>query len=126
MAATPLLRIVAVVGFVAATAGGTAYLHRLVPRAYPRERTRLDERTYWVVRAGIALGVVLGALGAVLSVVDAVGTVRALAGDQRGLLAGLAILVPLRVARGMAYVGGGLLVGSGLLAGVVEFRRGRE
>lgn len=122
MAEIPLLRIAALVGFLATAVGATAYAHRLVPSVYPRERTRLDERTYRYVRAGIALGVVLGALGAVLSVVDAVGTVRALGQNKEGLLAGLAILIPLHVARGMAYLGGALLVGSALLAGAVEFR----
>jgi hypothetical protein len=120
-----LLRLAALVGFLAATAGGSVSLYRFVPRAYPREATRLDEGSYRVVRAALSLGIVLGAFGTVLSVVDAVGTVRALAGGQRGLLAGLAILIPLGATRAMVYAGGTLLVGAGLLAGAVELRNGR-
>jgi hypothetical protein len=120
-----LLRLAALVGFLVATAGGTAYLYRNVPRAYPREATRLDERTYRVVRAALSLGVVLGTVGTALSAVDAVGTVRALEGGRRGLVAGLAILIPLGATRAMVYGGGALLVVAGLLAGAVELRNAR-
>jgi hypothetical protein len=116
------LRAVALAGFLAALGGGTAVCYRGLPVVYPRERTRLDPRSYRVVRGALATGAVVGAVGAVTSLVDTVGTVRALGGRRTGLLAGAAILLPDSLGPAMVRVGVALLVGGALLAAVVEVR----
>lgn len=119
-----VLRAVALVGFILALAGGTALCYRALPDVYPRERTRLDPRSYRVVRTALATGTVVGAVGAVTSLVDTVGTVRLLEGRPRGsgLVAGAAILLPDWLGPVMVRLGVALLVGAALLAGVVEVR----
>lgn len=120
------LRAVAALGLLTAVAAGTAYAYRHLPRLYPRERTRLDARSYRVVRSALALGTVVGGLGATVSLVDTVGTVRALGVRSSGLLAGLAILLPDWLGPSMVRVGVVLLVGGSVFASVVDVwnRRG--
>lgn len=125
MVGSSVLHVVAAVGFLTALGAGAVYVHRHVPRAYPRERTRLDERTYRAVRGILAPGLVLGGVGAVLSLVDTVGTVQALEASRTGLPAGVAILVPVWLGPAMVTVGVALLVGAATLAGVVEVRNAR-
>lgn len=120
-----VLRGVAAVGFLTALSAGSVYVHRHVPRVYPQERTRLDERTYRAVRGALAPGLVLGSVGAVLSLIDTVGTVRALEASQTGLLAAMAILVPVWLGPTMVKAGVALLVGAAILAGVAEVRNAR-
>lgn len=126
MSAALALRVVAALGSLTAVAAGTIYLHRHFPQMYPRERTRLDPRSYGVIRMALALGAVVGGLGAVFSLVDTLGTVQALGAGATGLLAGLAILLPDWLGPAMVRFGVGLLVGGGLFAAIVEVRNARR
>lgn len=126
MPASLALRAAALLGFLLAFGGGTAYVYRHLPRVYPREETALDARTYRVVRSGIAVGVAGGVLGTLVTLVDAVGTVRALGRAEPGLVAGLAILIPDRLGRGLIVVSVAVLLVAALLAAAVEYRNVRR
>lgn len=112
----------AAVGLVVALAAATASTFRHLPRAYPRERTRLSARIYRVVRGALAVGLVVGAAGALLALVDTVGTILVLDASRTGSLAGIALLVPVWLGPTMVWVGTALLVGGALVAGVGELR----
>lgn len=126
MVGSSVIQVVAVVGFLTTVAAGSVYLYTYVPGVYPRKRTRLDPRTYRIVRTSLAVGTVIGAFGAVLSIVDTVGSIRAMLSQEAGLLAGVAILVPAWLGPTIVRVGGGLLVGAASLAGVIELRNALE
>lgn len=126
MVAQAALQVAAGLGFLVAVGTATAAAHQYLPRAYPRERTRLDPRTYRVVRGALAVGLVVGGLGAALSLVDTVGTIGALEASRSGLLAGVALLVPAWLGPAMVKTGIASLVGGAALAGAVEFRNARR
>jgi hypothetical protein len=125
MVATWLLQGALVVGSVTVLVAATVVVHRYLPRAYPRDETALDPRSYHVVRTAFAAGLPTGAGGAVLSLVETVGGVRVASGTT-GLLPGIALLVPAWVGPWTARLGVGLLLAAALLAGAVELRAAIE
>jgi hypothetical protein len=126
VAAAPDLLVAAglLVAAVVAVLARRAYLQ--FPDVIPREKTVLDERAYAAVRAGIVLGGALGGVGGVVAVLDTVGTIVALRPGDGGVVEDLAVAVPEWAAEAGLLAGVAVLLASGLVVVVAQFRARRE